>query len=189
MHHPQHHCAADPGGLPRGAAAVWPRWAARSLRRAVWLGAALLSACAGMPQWEKPGAARADVVLRLGQPTAVYPLAAGERLQYSRQPAGLEVFNLDFDATGRLRQVEQALEPENVARIVDHLWTASDVTRLLGKPALIERVARFDGVIWTYRYKDYSGLRRLHVHLDPGGVVRKVISTDENSRNFPNSGR
>lgn len=169
------------GAVPSG----W-RWGAH---RAVLLGACLLSACVGMPQWEKPGAARADVIQRLGLPTAVYPMAAGERLQYSSQPSGVEVYNLDFDAAGRLRQVEQALEPENVARIVDHQWTANDVTRLLGKPALIERVARFDGVIWTYRYKDYSGLRRLHVHLDPAGVVRKVISTDESSRNFPHSGR
>ncbi len=183
-----HHSSADSGMSPLGAAAVMRLRATRYARRVVLLGAGLLSACVGMPQWEKPGTARADVVQRLGPPTAVYPLAAGERLQYSRQPAGLEVYNLDFDATGRLHQVEQALEPENVARIVDHQWTASDVTRLLGKPALIERVARFDGVIWTYRYKDYSGLRRLHVHLDPGGVVRKVISTDESSRNFPSSG-
>lgn len=184
-----HHCAAD-SDLPSRR----QRWVARCLSyavvRGVVLGSGLLmSACMGMPQWEKPGAPRADVIHRLGPPTAVYPMATGERLQYSRQPAGLEVFNLDFDAAGRLRQVEQALEPENVARIVDHQWTANDVTRLLGRPALVERVARFDGVIWTYRYKDYSGLRRLHVHLDPAGVVRKVISTDENSRNFPHSGR
>lgn len=148
-------------------------------RVAVSAAALVLAGCTGVPQWEKPGAARAGVVQRLGAPTAVYPLPGGERLQYSWQPFGAQVYNLDFDASGRLLSVDQALEPEKFNRIVADQWRASDVQRLLGKPALIERVARFDGDIWTYRYKDFSGYRRLHVHLDPSGVVRKILSTDE----------
>lgn len=142
--------------------------------------AALLAACAGVPQWEQPGGTRAEVLGRLGAPTATYALPDGERLQYSQQPAGTLVHNLDFDAAGRLRHVEQALDSAVFARIEIGRWTREDLLRQFGPPALVERVARFDGDIWTWRYREAVSLqRRLHVHLDPSGVVRLVMSTDE----------
>ena len=49
----------------------------------------VLTGCA-FPAQEKPGALRADVVARLGPPTATYPLPTGERLLYSQLPAGSE---------------------------------------------------------------------------------------------------
>jgi hypothetical protein len=143
-----------------------------------------LSGCAGVPQWEKPGALRADVLARLGPPTAVHALAQGERLQYSQQPAGTQVHNLDFDGDGRLLRNEQALQPAVLARIETDRWTRADVLRLLGQPGLIERVARFEGDVWTYRFEEPGGVRRrLHVHLDPGGVVRQIVATDEDTPN------
>ena len=121
---------------------------------------ALLAACAGVPQWETPGATRAEVIGRLGSPTATYRLADGERLQYSQQPSGALVHNLDFDATGRLRRVEQALDPAVFARIEIGRWTREDLLRQFGPPALVERVARFDGDIWTWRYREAVSLQR-----------------------------
>jgi hypothetical protein len=140
-----------------------------------------LAGCAGVPQWEQPGALRADVLTRLGPPTAVHALAQGERMQYSQQPAGTQVYNLDFDAAGRLLRVEQALDPAVFGQIGVDRWTRADVLRLLGKPGLVEHVARFDGDIWTYRFEEAGLRRQLHVHLDPGGVVRRILSTDENT--------
>lgn len=154
--------------------------AGAAVRRLVLLLTLGLTACA-VPQWEKPGASRAEVLARLGKPTAIYALAEGERLQYSQQPAGTEVHNLDFDAAGRLVRVEQALDPGKFGRIRIDRWTARDVELLFGKPARVERVALFDGLVWTYRYRDASGFgfRRLHLHLDRSGVVRKWLITEE----------
>jgi hypothetical protein len=132
-----------------------------------------------MPQSAAPGTLRADVLARLGTPTAVHALPAGERLQYSQQPSGSQVFNLDFDVAGRLQRVEQALAPAGMARIVIDVWTAADVERDFGRPGRIDRVALFDGVVWNYRFKEIGTYRWLHVHLDPAGVVRKVMLTDE----------
>lgn len=142
------------------------------------LSAVLLAGCA-VPQWEKSGAMRAEVLGRLGRPTATHALPDGERLQYSQQPAGTQVHNLDFDAAGRLVRVDQALDPDKFSRIQIDRWTASEVELLLGRPGLVERVARFDGDVWTYRYQDFSGYRRLHVHLDRAGVVRQLLTTEE----------
>lgn len=139
----------------------------------------LLSACATMPEKLQTGQSRAEIESRLGTPTAIYALTDGTRLQYSRQPAGQQVYNLDLDRSGRLVKVEQVLDAPLLQRIVVDRWARDDVLRFLGRPARVERVARFDGDIWTYRYFEGTWARLVHVHLDPAGVVRRVMHTDE----------
>jgi hypothetical protein len=155
-------------------------WSRRLARR--WLALALLAlltGCALMPERVPLGATRSEIEARLGQPTAVYPLPDGSRLQYSRQPAGQQVYNLDLDADGGLRQIEQVLDAGWLQRIEVDRWTVDDALLNLGRPALVERVARWDGDIWTYRFQDFTGSRQVHLHLDRAGVVRRVMFTDE----------
>ncbi len=151
------------------------------LLRTALLGLAMvLSGCALMPERLLPGTPRADIVQRLGAPTGEYALPDGTRLQYSRQPAGQQVYNLDLDAQGRLRKVEQVLDifwmQQNIA--LDR-WTRDDVLRHMGRPALVERVWSFTGDIWTYRFLEFNNPRQAHVHIDPQGVVRRLVFTDE----------
>ena len=62
-----------------------------------------LSGCAGEPTRLPLDSTRAETLQRLGPPTATYALAdGGERLQYSRAPAGFEVNNVDLDKGGRV---------------------------------------------------------------------------------------
>lgn len=139
-----------------------------------------LAGCAGMPERLAPGTPRADIEQRLGRPTAEYPLADGRRLQYSRQPGGQQVYNLDLDAAGRLRQREQVMTPEWLEQhIAVDRWRREDVLFHLGRPALVERVARFQGDVWTYRFLAVNLPRLVHVHIDPDGVVRRVVFADE----------
>ena len=150
--------------------------------RAAWLVlmVALIAGCSGFPEKVVPGETRAEVERRLGAPTSVHALANGTRLQYSRQPAGQQVFNLDLDAQGRVVRVQQSLEPENLQRIAIDRWTREDVLREFGRPALVDRVASFEGDVWTYRYLEAFSLARLmHIHIDPQGTVRRVVHTDE----------
>ena len=152
---------------------VWPqRWLA-------WALATLLVGCSLMPERVPMGATRSEIETRLGQPTAVHALADGTRLQYSRQPAGQQVYNLDLDADGRLRRTDQVMDAGWLQRIEVDRWTRDDAWRHLGRPALIERVARWDGDIWTYRFQEATGSRQVHLHLDRAGVVRRVVFTDE----------
>ena len=138
--------------------------------------AILLAACAGSPRMSDIGQPRAAVVERLGTPTGTYPIpGGGERLQYSRQPNGAQVYNLDFSADGRLAKIDQSLDPDNLTRIGIDSWTTKDVLFNFGKPALVERVWSFEGDIWTYNYLDFQGPWTLHVHIDRAGVVRKVV--------------
>ena len=139
---------------------------------------ALLAGCA-FPAREQPGALLADVVGRLGPPTATYPLPSGQRLLYSELPAGFAAYNLDFDAGGRLVRNEQVLTQTRFENIPVGVWTLADLQRTFGAPLRVERVARFEGDIWTYRFRQLSDPRLAHVHLDRQGTVRQVLFTDE----------
>lgn len=147
-------------------------------RLALLVLAVQISGCA-LPAREKAGALRAEVVARLGPPTASFPLPSGERLLYSELPAGFAAYNLDFDASGRLVRNEQVLTQARFENLPVGVWTTADVQRTFGAPLRVERVARFEGDIWTYRFRQNSDPRLAHVHLDRQGVVRLVMFTDE----------
>ncbi|MFY3385329.1 hypothetical protein [Paracidovorax sp. MALMAid1276] len=164
-------------------AALCPRWGGRVLAHAVGSVAALalvllLAGCA-LPSRVPPGTAQAEVLARLGPPTAVHALPSGQRLLYSELPAGFAAYNLDFDTAGRLVRNEQVLTQQRFENLPTGTWTRADVERTFGPPLRIERVARFDGDIWTYRFRENSDPRLAHVHLDRAGVVRMVMFTDE----------
>lgn len=153
-----------------------------ALRRAAALALVLglLGGCA-LPAATPLGTARTDVVASMGMPVSSTPLpGGGERLLYTTQPAGFYVFHLDFDAQGRLVRRDQVLTQERLAAIPVGQWTVADVQRTFGPPMRVERVARFDGDIWTYRFMgDFNARRQGHVHIDRTGVVRRVMFTDE----------
>ncbi|MBS0390590.1 MAG: hypothetical protein JSS19_16725 [Proteobacteria bacterium] len=141
--------------------------------------AALLAGCA-VPEWQKPGTPEADILRSMGRPTLTEPLpGGGERLLYSRQPAGPQVYRMDFDAERRLVGVTQVLTLESFQALRNDVDRRDDVRRMFGPPARVEKVARFNGDIWTYRILDNGNPRQAHVHLDPEGVVRRVMFTDE----------
>ena len=149
------------------------------------MAAALLGACALLadPGRIAVGTPEAQVLQTLGRPTAQYPAAAGQpaRLQYSYEPAGQRVFNIDVDAQGRVIRVEQALNEALFAKRigVDH-WTRADVLGEYGAPARIEAVHNFKGQIWVWRYAAGPTWRLLFIDIDPAGIVRGWSLGDEN---------
>ena len=138
-----------------------------------------LAACA-VPEWQKPGTPLADIERTMGRPTLAEPLeSGGQRLVYSRQPAGQQVYHMDFDAQHKLTRVEQVLDTNHFFALRNGVDTRDDVYRMFGPPAKVEGVYSFKGDIWTYRFMDNTFARRAHVHIDPQGVVQKVMFTDE----------
>jgi len=120
---------------------------------------------------------------RLGTPSAIYPLAdGGQRLQYSQMPAGTQVWNYDFDATGRLIRQDQALRYENFNRIVQGQTRQEEISSTYGRPMRVVRVASFDGPIWDYRFSDINNPRIISIHIDRAGVVQRVVYTDIDRR-------
>ena len=163
-------------GVPRR-----PAWVRRVLLAASLAAAGVWLAACAMPERIAPGTPAAQVAESLGRPTGRYPLPdGGERWQYTRQPAGQQVYNVDLDSQGRVAKVEQALNEALFAqRIQPDRWTQSDVLREYGPPAQTMGVHNFDGVIWVWRYADGPVWRLLYIDIDPSGVVRHYSVGDE----------
>lgn len=121
----------------------------------------------------QPGMARADVVTRMGQPSRVLPLGSGTRLQYSRQPAGQQVYNVDLDANGRVLQVRQMLVAQEFQRIAVGQWTRDDVERAFGPPASIDHAANWPFDIMAYRWFEVQDMF-YWVYLDQNNMVRRT---------------
>lgn len=121
----------------------------------------------------KPGMSREQVVATMGPPGAVVDLRPGTRLQYSGQPRGQFAFMVDLDAAGRVGSVRQVLTEQDFGRIELGKWTQADVLREFGRPAMIERVASWNGDILTYRWYGMEDMF-YWVYLDAGQVVQKA---------------
>lgn len=170
------------GAAPAGRPGLWRGAAGRCARVALATGmAALLAACMSSPLAQRPGTDRSAVLAQLGQPLSATALPnGGERLLYSTLPAGREVYHVDLGQDGRVVRTEQVLTLRHFSALSQGGWTALDVHAFFGPPFEVQRVSSFEGAVWTYRFMDDINLRRMaHVHIDPQGIVRKVMFTDE----------
>lgn len=123
----------------------------------------------------QPGMSRADVMAHYGTPSRELPLAAGTRLQYSRQPAGQTAVMVDLDAAGKVVAVRQVMTPAEFSKIEPGTWTREDVEREFGRPATVDRVASWSGDIMTYRWRD-NNIQDMYfwVYLDAGNRVQRT---------------
>nr|WP_301334589.1 hypothetical protein [Variovorax dokdonensis] len=141
---------------------------------------ALLAACASDPARLPTGLTKSQALQQLGAPTASFPLAAGERLQYSRMPMGREVTNVDLDASGRVVSVTQELDERYFDKTIQvDRWTRQDVLQTYGPPYEVTQVSSFAGNIWSWRYRQINNPRILYIYIDPQGVVRRYHSADD----------
>jgi hypothetical protein len=153
-------------------------------RLACGFGLLLLAGCAGNPDALPSGTPRDKVLATYGMPTAIWPLLQGEgrseRLQYSNQPWGQQVYNVDLDSSGRVATTAQVMTQAAFAAVLIDTWRTQDVQRTFGKPALVARVHSFDGIVWSYRYAEPFGLnKQFHVFIDATGLVKRTQVTDE----------
>jgi hypothetical protein len=149
---------------------------------AIFIIAIGLSGCASNPDHAALGASRADVISAYGKPSADFALPNGARLQYSRQPYGRQVYNIDLDANGKVASAQQVLSEAQFAQVQPNVWKAADVECAFGKPGMVTQVGNFAGKLWVYRYDYYGTNKLLQVAIDPSGVVREVGMSEEMER-------
>ena len=100
-----------------------------------------------------PGTSIAEARQTLGAGDE-YPLAnGGTRLSF---PRGKDTYMLDFDASGRLVQSQQVLNPQNFATIQPGMPQAEVLTRL-GRPAFIFPVGYQKLQVLNYRFGGLEG--------------------------------
>lgn len=140
---------------------------------------AALASCAYPTQFQ-PGTPRQEVLSKLGPANTVKKLdGGGERWLYTTQPMGREAYQLQFGADGQLQTTTQVLTAGNFGAIPLGQFTQQQLLQDFGPPMEITRVWSFTGQVWTYRFWDNGIKRFAHVHVDPQGVVQKLMFIDE----------
>jgi hypothetical protein len=134
-----------------------------------------LASCS-VPGSMKPGQDEAAVSAAAGRPTAVVKLPdGGMRWQYSGQPFDQSVWNIDFDAKGRVASVEQMMTDAAFARIRSGHDTRAEVLRDFGPPAEAFSFRLQNETAWMYRYFTHGGFyAAMFVYFDPAGVVKRT---------------
>lgn len=129
-----------------------------------------LAGCASVT----PGMTRDAVLSAWGRPTAELHRGGIHRLQYSHQPMGQSVVMVDLDASGRVVQSHEVMNPRNFYLIdVSGNTTQADILWAFGPPAKVDGVMAWQGDIWSYRWKDVQDMW-FWVYFDPTGVVRRI---------------
>ncbi|TKC88093.1 hypothetical protein FAZ69_17255 [Trinickia terrae] len=136
----------------------------------------VLSACA--QPWERfqPGAPESTVTAALGQPKEVYDLPnGGKRFMWPTQPMGETTVTADIDASGKVVNVRQVLQPSEFYRAVPDQWTRADVLTHFGRPEETMYLPMVKREVWTYRYEeDNTWYELFHFYFDDAGVLRKT---------------
>lgn len=114
----------------------------------------LLSGCASYgPSGLAAGVGEAQVIERMGAPTARYPQAdGGERLEFARGPMGRHTYMLDFDAGNRLLRWDQVLTEQNFLDLKIGM-SRDEVLQRIGHPSQVRYLSRQQHQLWSYRYE------------------------------------
>jgi hypothetical protein len=135
-----------------------------------------LAGCAGLlRQAPAIGDPVATVTAKFGQPTARYPAAGGQLLEYATGPFGQATYMARIGPDARLVSFEQVLTGEKFATLKIGAAGKADVLHTLGRPAERSYLALSDLEVWSYRYKE-SGVwnSMMHVHFDRAGILRMM---------------
>lgn len=153
----------------------------KNIKKAIWhgsllLSALLVSACSVLtPTQLRSGETEAEVLAKLGRPTARIPDGNGYLLEYSRNPWGQAIDMARFGHDGRLISYEQVLTTEKFATIKPGTSNKTDVLRTVGHPSQTSYLPRQQLEVWTYPYKENGVWNSLmHIHFDNDGIVRKM---------------
>lgn len=121
----------------------------------------------------KPGiSTEAEVKHLMGEPGMEWQNQDGSRTwEYTRQPEGMVCYMLTLGTDGILRSIEQALTPENLARVQPGM-DKEQVRRLLGKPRSKQTFALKHEEIWDWKVgREITTDQLFNVHFDLDGRV------------------
>lgn len=136
----------------------------------------LLSGCAVFrPVHLNIGESEANVIAKLGQPTARIPDGEQHLLEYSHNPWGQAIYMARIGSNGRLVSYQQVLTIQKFATIKPGISTQTDVLHTIGHPSEIMRLARRGLTVWSYPYKEQDVWNSvMSVYLNDAGIVRMM---------------
>ena len=139
---------------------------------------ASLSSCAGWGQAPlRAGQSEAEVLLRLGQPTHIYPDGAGHLLEYMQGPMGQTTYMARIGPDGKLVSYDQVLTSRMFGTIKIGEADKAKVLRTVGAPSSTQFYSLSQLEAWSYPFKESGAWDSLmSVYFDASGIVRKLES-------------
>ncbi|MDP3842044.1 MAG: hypothetical protein Q8Q81_05525 [Oxalobacteraceae bacterium] len=137
-----------------------------------------LAACAGIRVPPvTPGQSEAEIISKLGPPSARYQEGDETILAYVRGPWGQQTYMARLDASKQLKSYEQVLTTQKFATVKIGATSQQDILHTFGRPAETSYLSLPDLTVWTYRYKE-NGVwdSMMHVHFDRNGIVQKMMN-------------
>lgn len=130
-----------------------------------------VAGCAVQPP--ASGLGEAEVLARMGPPTARYVLPeGGQRLEYATGPMGRTTWMVDLGPDGRTRRAEQVLTRSFLFAFAQRATGLSqdELLRTLGRPAERRAAGLAGGETWSWRYVTNECLW-FQVSVGPDGRV------------------
>jgi hypothetical protein len=145
-------------------------------KTAAIVAALALAGCAALaPPQLTVGEPEAEVLAKLGRPTASIPDGKDHLLEYNRNPWGQATYMARIDENGRLVSYQQVLTSEKFATIKPGVSTKTDVLRTVGHPSETSYLPRQQLEVWTYPYKEQGVWNSMmHIHFDRAGIVQRT---------------
>lgn len=132
-----------------------------------------------------------EVEALMGQPAERIGTAGGDSVWfYPRNPGGLHTFAVRLDAQGIVREVDQRLTLDNLAKLAPGTSTAAQVREVLGPPWQVSRMARQQRDVWSYRMDNGLFVEHdLYVQFSFDGIVREVLMLQDMKNNLGHGAR
>ncbi|MEM5328992.1 hypothetical protein VSR34_20700 [Paraburkholderia sp. JHI2823] len=163
--------------------AIRVRIAARRARLGLFagVGALALAGCAQPWQQFHAGDDAQAVVARFGPPAEIYDLPdGGKRLMWPTQPMGETTTAADIDASGKVVNLRQVLQPNEFYRAEIGKWTRTDVLVNFGRPVETAYFPLMKKEAWTYRYLEDNVWYMLYsFYFDEQGILRLTQKTPD----------
>ncbi|TDN70933.1 hypothetical protein [Paraburkholderia sp. BL10I2N1] len=167
-------------GLAAITATARPRAGLRGAALAC-LGALVLAGCAQPWQRFQPGEDQSTIISHLGAPRETYDLPnGGKRLMWPTQPMGETTTAADIDASGKIVNVRQVLQPNEFYRAEIGKWTREDVLVNFGRPVETSYFPLMKREVWTYRYQEDNVWYLMYsFYFDNQGILRLTQKTPD----------
>lgn len=123
------------------------------------------------------GQSEAEVISKLGSPSARYQDGDDSILAYVHGPWGQQTYIARLDAGKHLTSYEQVLTAQKFATVKVGTTSRDEILHTFGTPAETTYLSLSDLTVWTYRYKE-NGVwdSMMHVHFDRNGIVQKMMN-------------
>jgi hypothetical protein len=159
------------------------RFALRRTRLALLAGAGVLALAGCVQPWQQfhAGDDAQSVIARFGPPQEVYDLPnGGKRLMWPTQPMGETTTAADIDASGKVVNLRQVLQPNEFYRAEIGKWTRADVLVNFGRPVETAYFPLMKKQAWTYRYLEDNVWYMLYsFYFDDQGILRLTQKTPD----------